>query len=62
MSMKIEWVSTGSEKHGGGEYEEITVRDNRGMIVGYALLDPREPGYEQERKATLAEFRQDFGK
>lgn len=54
--------STGKKVCGGSEYEELVVRDARGMIVGYALLDPREETYRHERQSAIQEFEQDFGK
>lgn len=57
MEMKIEKI--GNEVFG-LEQEEIVIRDNNGAIVAYALLDPADPNYENERKMTLLEFKSDF--
>ena len=58
----VKKYSTGNVNHGGFDYEELTVRDSRGMIVGYALLDSREENYESEKQMTIREFEQDFGR
>lgn len=61
-NIKQSKYSTGQKHLGGAEYTELVVRDGRGLIVGYALLDPREQNYNEELDATKRELEQDFGR
>lgn len=48
--------STGQRRAGGREYTEVRVRDNRNLVVAYALCENK-----QEYDEVISQFGKDYG-